>query len=256
MNTSICSGQSLDIGGNSTTGNTYLWTPMIDLNSNTIANPLASPTDTIIYTLIETISATGCSKSNSVTITLNTFPNIITQPTNQDVPVGQTALFSAEVTGTGHTYQWRKGLTNLVNGGNIIGANTDSLTIIAVSSVDTSSSYNVVISGICLNDTVSQNAILSLALPSGIVSSDITNTSKTASIFPNPFTSSINVVVNDIHQTNLAIYFYNAIGVMVLSKILMPHLNTIETYNLPQGFYFYQISSKGKILQSGKLVHN
>lgn len=256
MNTSICSGQSLDIGGNSTTGNTYLWTPMIDLNSNTIANPLASPTDTIIYTLIETISATGCSKSNSVTITINTFPNIITQPTNQDVPVGQTALFSAEVTGTGHTYQWRKGLTNLVNGGNIIGANTDSLTIIAVSSVDTSSSYNVVISGICLNDTVSQNAILSLALPSGIVSSDITNTSKTASIFPNPFTSSINVVVNDIHQTNLAIYFYNAIGVMVLSKILMPHLNTIETYNLPQGFYFYQISSKGKILQSGKLVHN
>jgi hypothetical protein len=105
INTSICSGQSLDIGGNSTTGNTYLWTPMIDLNSNTIANPSANPSDTIIYTLIETIVATGCSKSNSVTITVNTFPNIISQPTNQDVQVGQTGVFFVKVTGTGHTYQ-------------------------------------------------------------------------------------------------------------------------------------------------------
>jgi hypothetical protein len=122
--------------------------------------------------------------------------------------------------------------------------------------VDTSSNYNVVISGICSNDTVSQNAILSLARPTGIISSDIVNTSKTVSIFPNPFTNSINVVVNDIHQTHLDIYFYNAIGAMVLSKISIPHLDTIETNSLPQGFYFYQVSSKGKILQSGKLVRN
>lgn len=255
-NTTICDGQGVAIGGNSTTGNSYLWQPAIDLNSSIISNPIASPSDTITYTLTETVTATGCSNSNSVSILVNTFPNIITQPTDQTVLTGFPAVFYIEVTGTGHTYQWRKGLTNLINGGNIIGANTDSLTIVAVSSADTSSSYNVVISGICLSDTVSQNAILSLALPTGIVSSETVNTSKTVSISPNPFTSSINVVVNDIHQNNLDIYFYNSFGVMVLSKILMSHLNTIETNNLPQGFYFYQVSSKGKILQSGKLVRN
>jgi hypothetical protein len=256
MNTPICSGQSIGIGGNSTTGNTYLWTPMIDLNSNTIANPLASPTDTITYTLTETIIATGCSKSNSVTVLVNTFPNITTQPADQVVQISTPAVFSVKVTGTGHTYQWRKGLTALINSGNVAGADTDTLTIVAVSSADTSSFYNVVISGICFDDTLSQNAILSLALPTGIVSSDIANTSEAVSIFPNPFNSSVNVVVNDAFQTDLEIYFYNSIGEKVLSKILMPHLNTVETNNLAQGFYFYLVSSNGKIVQSGKLVRN
>lgn len=254
MSITICSGQSVAIGGNSTTGNAYLWTPVIDISSPTISNPIVSPTDTITYTLTETIVSTGCSKSNSVTVLVNTLPNIITQPTNQTVLVGSTAEFFVEVTGTGHVYKWRKGLTDLINGGNISGANTNSLTIIAVSSADTSSNYNVVISGICLYDTISQNASLRFALPTDIASSDIENTSEIISIFPNPFTSSINVVVNDSFQTNLEIYFYNSIGVKVLSKMLIPQLNTIETNNLTQGIYFYRLSSKGKIVQSGRLV--
>lgn len=253
-NTLICFGQSVAIGENPTTGNAYLWEPIIDLNSSTISNPISSPTDTITYTLTETIIATGCSKSNSVTVLVNTFPNITTQPADQAVLISTPAVFSVKVTGTGNTYKWRKGLTELVNSGNIAGVNTDSLTIIAVSAADTSSSYNVVVSGICLNDTVSQNASLSIQPLLGIVPSDIENTSETISIFPNPFTSSINVVVNDILQNNLEISFYNVVGVKVLSKNLMSQLNIIETSNLSQGFYFYQVSGKGKILQSGKLV--
>jgi hypothetical protein len=253
-NTVICSGQSMAIGGISTTGNTYLWAPAVDLNSSTISNPIASPTDTIIYTLTETIVATGCSNSDSVTILVNTFPNIITQPANQSVLVGNTASFSVKATGTGHTYQWRKGLTALINSGNIAGADTDTLTIIGVSSADTSSNYNVVISGICFNDTVSENASLSIDPLSGVVTSDIANTSEIVSVFPNPFTSSINVVVKDNLQTNLEIYIYDVLGVKILSKFLMSKSNIIETNNLPKGIYFYHVSSKDKILQSGKLV--
>jgi len=253
-NTIICSGQSVAIGGNSTTGNTYLWAPIIDLNSPTISNPIASPTDKITYTLTETIVATGCSKSNSVTVLVNTSPNITTQPADQVVLTATPAVFSVELTGTGHTYQWRKGLTALINNGNIAGADTDTLTIIAVSSADTSSNYNVVISGICFNDTISQNASLSITLVSGIVTSEIANTSEIVRVFPNPFTSSINVVVKDILQTNLEISIYNAVGVKVLSKFLMSKSSIIETNNLTKGIYFYQVSSNDKILQSGKLV--
>jgi len=253
-NAAICDGESVAIGGNSTTGNSYLWTPATDLNDTAISNPLASPTDTITYTLTETIDATGCSQSNSVTVLVNPAPNIITQPANQSVSIGSSVVFSVEVTGTDHTYKWRKGLTDLINSSQISGVETDSLTIIAVSLADTSSNYNVVVSGMCFMNTTSQNASLSIDNTIGIGYYDNANTSEAVSIFPNPFSSSINVFVNDIFQTHLDISFYNVLGVKVMSKILIPQQNTIETNNLALGIYFYNVSSNGKIVQLGKLV--
>lgn len=91
-----------------------------------------------------------------------------------------------------------------------------------------------------------------LELPTDILS----NTAEIIRIFPNPFTGSINVVVNEVLQTNLEIYFYNSTGVSVLSKSLTPQQNTIETNNLAKGMYFYNVISDGKILKCGKLVHN
>ena len=254
-NVDICIGESVPIGGNSTTGNTYLWSPIIDLNSSTIANPNASPSDTITYTLTETIIATACSNSNSVTVFVNIAPSIITQPADQTVLIGSSAVFNIEVTGTNLNYLWRNGLTNLINGSNISGANSNSLTIIAVSLADTSNFYNVVISGMCLANTISQNASL-YALPLDVVSPDITNKTEIASIFPNPFSSYINVFVNDPLQTKLEISFYNVLGLKVMSKILNQELNIIETNNLKPGIYIYCVKNKDKILQYGKLVCN
>jgi hypothetical protein len=253
-NVAICLGESVAIGGISTTGNTYLWAPIIDLNSSTISNPTASPSDTITYVLTETIDATGCSNSNSVTILVNAAPIIITQPTNQAVSIGSIAVFSVEVTGTNHTYQWRKGLIDLNNSSLILGANTDSLTILDVSYADTSSNYNVVISGLCFISSTSQNASLSIELLTDIASSDIANAFETVSVYPNPFSSSINVVVNNAFQTNLEFSVYNVLGVMIISKVLIPQMNIVETNFLHSGVYFYTVKDKDKILQSGKLV--
>jgi len=74
-------------------------------------------------------------------------PLIITQPINDTVCSGSSASFWVSATGAALTYQWRKGNVNLVNGGNISGAKSDSLVINPAKISDTSSFYNVIVSG-------------------------------------------------------------------------------------------------------------
>lgn len=253
-NTTICNGESIHIGGNSTTGNSYLWTPVIDLSSSTISNPAASPNDTITYTLTETVVATGCSQSNSLTVSVNNAPTILTQPADQYVVLQSPAVFIVEATGTNLTYQWRKGLINLVNSSNISGVTTDTLTINVVGTADTSGNYNVVISGVCLNNSTSQNASLSIDSTAGLVLSDIAGIPEIVSVFPNPFLSSINVVLNDPAQTGLEISIYTVLGAKVMSGLLNPGLNTIEVTGYKEGVYIYYVKSNESIVQRGKLV--
>ncbi|MDI1353623.1 MAG: ice-binding family protein [bacterium] len=82
---------------------------------------------------------TGCSSGASVSIT--------TQPTNQAVCDGNAIAFSVVASGSGLTYQWRKGTVNLVNGGNISGVTTATLVINPASVGDVASNYNVVVTG-------------------------------------------------------------------------------------------------------------
>ena len=101
---SICSGNSTTIGGPNVAGSTYLWTPSTGLSSATVSNPTASPTATTVYTLTQTITATGCSKSASVTVSMNPSP-----AANAGSPVslcaGSTATLGAAAV-AGSTYSW------------------------------------------------------------------------------------------------------------------------------------------------------
>lgn len=252
----ICSGDSTAIGGNSTSGNTYIWSPATNLNSPTISNPMASPTVTVIYTLTETIIATGCSESNSLTVEVNTAPTIVSQPADQIVSAGGSAEFSVEVSGTNLTYQWRKGLINLTNSSTIFGATTDTLTITQVSSSDTSNNYNVVISGICFINNISQNASLSISGTIGIGSTSLTTGADAVTIFPNPFTNSLNVAINKPFEANLEVIIYNTLGEQMIHETISTESNTIDTRHLSSGMYFYSVQNKNKIIQSGKLICN
>jgi len=66
----LCDGGSVVLGGPAVTGDTYLWTPSTGLSSSTVAQPTATINGTILYTLLETDTATGCSMTNQVTITI------------------------------------------------------------------------------------------------------------------------------------------------------------------------------------------
>ncbi len=60
------------VGMTSVAGNTYAWTPAAGLSSASSANPTANPTATTTYTLTTTNTASGCTATDQVLVTVNT----------------------------------------------------------------------------------------------------------------------------------------------------------------------------------------
>jgi hypothetical protein len=95
-------------------------------------------------------------------------PNITSHPGDQSVCNGGSASFNVGATGTAAlNYQWRRGVTNLNDGGNISGAMTDTLTINPVGPGDVATDYNCFVSNGC-GDATCLNANLSLTAQSSI----------------------------------------------------------------------------------------
>ncbi len=97
-----------------------------------------------------------------VTLTVIDSPAIVTQPQSQTNAPGGTAVFSVSAVGSAPlSFQWKKGTTNLVNGGNITGATTTNLTVSGLAVAD-SGSYSVVVSNTA-SSTTSTTALLVVA---------------------------------------------------------------------------------------------
>lgn len=208
------------------------------------------------YNVVLTGSASPIVVSSNVSLVVNTAPLISTQPINATGCVDySTVVFSVTATGTGLTYQWRKGLVNLINGQNISGATSAKLTIYPMFLTDTASNYNVVISGICLPIKTSTNVSLSLCADVGIVSFHSGNANNAVTFYPNPFTTSLDVIINDASQINNSeLRIYNVLGAEVVNITVTKKITTLETGNLPSGVYFYQMTGNNKTIQSGRLV--
>ncbi len=197
--------------------------------------------------------------SANVSLTLSIAPRIVTQPITQMATNKGTISISVVATGTGLSYQWRKGTVNLVDGGNISGATTATLTINPVTKSDTAYNYNVVITGTCSPVLTSNDVTLFVCVcPSSGINSLNGNTDAAVSIYPNPFTTSINIILNDASQMNSLqadeIRIYNVMGELVMQAIITNQLTTLETGDLPSGIYSYQVISNDKTIQSGKLI--
>ena len=74
------------------------------------------------------------------------------------------------------------------------------------------------------------------------------------SIYPNPFKTSINIVLNSASLTNVELKLYNVLGEGIINMHLTQQAVTIETNSLPSGIYIYQVIANDKIIQSGKLI--
>jgi hypothetical protein len=67
--------ESTQIGSAAVSGSTYSWTSAPAGFTSTAANPTVTPLVTTTYTVVETITATGCTDTNSVVVTVNPLPD-------------------------------------------------------------------------------------------------------------------------------------------------------------------------------------
>jgi len=89
----------------------------------------------------------------------------------------------------------------------------------------------------------------------GISSLDAGSTSETVTIYPNPFSASVTIMINDASRINKAeLRIYNVLGAEVMNTIVTKKITTLETSKLPNGIYFYKIIDNNKTIQSGKLI--
>jgi len=89
-------------------------------------------------------------------------PYLISGPEAQTVLVGATVTFSVETAGDALTFQWQENGTNLIDGGNISGSATPTLTLAAVT-VTNVGTYSVILSNAL--DVVSSSSAALTVLP-------------------------------------------------------------------------------------------
>ncbi len=95
-------------------------------------------------------SPAGAAPVNAVQLLVNPpaevpAPLVSSQPASQNLVLGANATFLINASGSGLTYQWRKGAINLADGGRVSGAKSASLTLATVE-VGDEGSYSVVVS--------------------------------------------------------------------------------------------------------------
>ncbi len=127
----------------------------------------------------------------------------------------------------------------------------------AMSAINT----GVVLNGRALTTTGALNtSTTSVTIPSsctfstGLFSMDNSN-EKNLSVSPNPFTASLQIVVNQ-HSSfeNATFKLFNMLGAEVINTNITKQTSSIETGDMPRGIYFYRVIKNNQTIQTGKLI--
>lgn len=163
--TSICNGDSTTLtlaGGTAGTGATTQWFSgscggvLLGTGNSVSVSPATTTTYFVRY--IGTCNTTTCA---SVVVTVNDVHAITLQPAiSQTTCTDSSVSFSVNTSGSVLGYQWYNDATLLVDGGNISGANTATLTLNPVALSDASSNYYCIVSGSCALPITSNSAEL------------------------------------------------------------------------------------------------
>ena len=138
-NKSICTGVATSFSVTATgTALTYLWKKdgvalvnggaISGAQSATVSLSTTTAADAGTYICEVNGTCTPMVVSTGATLTLSAVSSIVSQPTSKTACTGSSTVFTINATGGSLTYQWKKGGIALVDGGNISGATTFSLT--------------------------------------------------------------------------------------------------------------------------------
>jgi hypothetical protein len=233
----ICAGGTIALPAVSNQNITGSWSPNVNNQSTTTYN--------------FTPNAGQCANSQTMTVTVNSYPTINTQPTSTQVNIGNQAIFTTSA--NGGTYQWQvdsgSGFQNITNGGQFSGATTNTLTVSNTSMTNSTNQYRcVVTSNTC--STTSNAATLTVINNVGI---DEANQLNNFEIYPNPTSNFVTVRFNN----NLLGSKYQIIdntGRIVLSGLLLNENQIIELNTLSAGIYSFSVI--GELSKTMKLVKN
>ena len=123
-NVTICSSSSTQL--NALGGGVYSWSPTTGLNNPNIANPVASPVNTTVYT-VTVSNPNNCTASANVTVTVSpsVSPAVTVNTANNPACLGSAATFTATPVNGGTTpaYQWQVNGINAGTNSNIFSSN-------------------------------------------------------------------------------------------------------------------------------------
>lgn len=107
----ICLNTSTQIGAENVPGSTFSWSSVPVGFTSTLSNPVVTPLETTTYTVVEIITVSGCSNSNSVVVTVNPDQPVRVSIAESENPVcdSTSVTFTATPTneGTFPVYQWK-----------------------------------------------------------------------------------------------------------------------------------------------------
>lgn len=201
---------------------------------------------------------------NPVTDTL-----IVTQPLNQNVACGGTATFSVAAVGPpgNMTYQWMRNMVPLVNGPNVSGATSNTLTIPNACTPD-AGYYSVVVTNTVSSPQLSMPSRFAslniITAPTGIAEDPVGPASvpSLSAPSPNPFRSSTAMRYTLPQATRVRATVYNAAGARVRSLLddersgagtVTWDGRTQAGAKAPAGIYFVHLDA-GAIQQTKKVV--
>ena len=257
-NTAICNGSSTTIGGLNTSGHTYSWSPTTGLSSSTSYKPTANPTSTTKYTLTEKITSTGCTNSNSVTVTVNPLPAAAVA-SNASICKGKSDSIGAAAV-SGSTYSWSPTSalsSSTVSNPKATPTSTTKYTLTEkITSTGCTKSNSVTITvTTCLNK---QDTSDNQDATTGIEQND--NAGFDLSIFPNPFKYSTTFKYTLAERTHITIAIYDMDGRQIASLVdatqeggeyILPFES--DKYYASAGMYFAKIMI-GNTLLTRKMI--
>ena len=216
----ICVGGSATIGAAAVSGSTYAWLPTAGLSSATVANPSASPATTTTYTVTEK-NSTGCTASNSVTVTVNPLPAAsvaagTTLCSGTAVSIGGTAV-------TGSTYAW----TSIPAGFTSVSANPSVSPIVTTKYFLTETNVNGCVASNSVTITISVPAAAAGAAQSictggtaTIGAASVTGSTYAWGSVPSGFTSTVsNPTVTPSFTTTYTVTETNSLGCVASNSV-------------------------------------
>jgi len=129
--------------------------------------------DGTMYRCIVTGACTPPDTSDPALLTLNTVPAVNAHPANSTICLNGNTSFSVSASGTGITYQWQASGDGVIwapvaNTGFYSGANTATLSITGATTILSGNQYRCVVSGTCTPPVTSNNATLTVNIPTAI----------------------------------------------------------------------------------------